>query len=271
MRSIWQLKNWHYPRHYVVLMRQITVDQQRTGISSCYYCLLAVFSSLFSSDNSFVILYTNTASIKLKSNQPTNTMSRRNRSANFSSDDTKLFMRLIEKYRHVVDSKTIGTRPNEKKKSAWIHFAKVFNRLSTSGIVRDPQHLKGKWFNIKKLKRRSELHQTTSHTVAALDGTETDFVAEGNGESIDDSMDDPLDFRSGDSNESNDEIEKTNVIQTSNTSMSNNAVLNLLENFVVNLRQKCGRTSTVSNDTDTNYAVCDKNMFSNFQFTLQCN
>lgn len=182
-------------------------------------------------------------------------MHRRKRSANFSLRDKKIFMRLVDKYKHILDSKACDGNTNERKTMTWIHITNIFNRHSTTGIVRDVDQLKQKLINLKKSERR-ESHQMLP-TDAELEEDIDEFTLDKNDESIDDSTD-PLDFEQSECTESHYEATKSNEnVPKSSTSMSNDNVLNLLEEFVVKLR-KSNRSEQASNSMGKNYAVSDQ-------------
>lgn len=180
-------------------------------------------------------------------------MSRRNRSANFSPSENRLFMRLIDKHKEILDNAATDSATNEKKRLAWMHMTTNFNQFSTSGIFRDTEQLRRKLKNMRKLQRRRTIGQQ-----AKIDQTNGDRMDECAELKTDESFDgwmDPLDLRNGDSNgSSNGEAEKANNIQKVTTPMGNDNVLNLLEDFVVNLRKKCGGAGT-ANCSAGNYAV----------------
>lgn len=182
-------------------------------------------------------------------------MPRKNRSANFSPSETKIFMKIIDKYKHVFDIKGNDGSTNQKKALAWVHVANIFNRLSTRGIYRDADQLKQKFVNSGKLQRRRERQQ-----LARTEENGDEVPIEKYEESMCDSMD-PLDFeQSTESTSSSFAIEKPKNVQKSTSSMNNDCVLNLLEGFVADLRKKCGRADT-SNAPDRNDAVSGKSFF----------
>lgn len=179
-------------------------------------------------------------------------MSRRNRSANFSPSENRLFMRLIDQYKEILDNAATDSATNEKKRLTWMHMTKTFNQFSTTGIFRDTEQLRRKLKNVRKLQRRRTIGQQAE--VKPANGDKLDeFVDIKIDESFDGSMD-PMDLRNGDSNGSSGEAEKANHIQKVTTPMSNDNVLNLLEDFVANLRKKCGGAGT-ANCSAGNYAV----------------
>lgn len=174
-------------------------------------------------------------------------MSRRNRAANFSSSEKKLFVRLTDRYKHILESKVCDAETNKRKDLTWIHVAKIFNRLSTTGIVRDAKQLRHRLRNMKKKKFRRDREQLSDADEAGPDETGDEFTIE----KFDESMD-PLDFEQTDSTESMHRVEKFTNIKKEVPSMSSNNnnvnVLNLLEDFVTKLRKRCNRAGT-SNDT----------------------
>lgn len=178
-------------------------------------------------------------------------MYRRKRSANFSRRDNKIFVRLVDRYKHILENKACDGSTNERKTMTWIHLTNIFNRHSTTGIVRDVDQLKQKLVNLRKSERRES--QQLSPTNADLDETIDEFALD-NEESIDDSMD-PLDFELTECTDSHYEAGKAiENVQKSSPPMSNDNVLNLLEDFVAKLRKK-NRPGQGSNSMDKNYAV----------------
>lgn len=178
-------------------------------------------------------------------------MSKRNRSANFSPVEKRIFLRLIDKYKDNLDKHNSDGTTNHKRTRTWIHLTNVFNRLSP-GHARDVEQLKQKMSNMRKAEKKRTLKQV-SHTGSSSD----EFMCEKIDESIDYSMD-PLDFEGSETDDSFNTIEQSiNNVEMPTTSANNDNVLDLLEDFVVNLRKK-GSSVRSSIDMNQTYAVSGK-------------
>lgn len=171
-------------------------------------------------------------------------MSRRNRSANFSPIETRLFKKLVEKYKHILDDKTCDRKTNQRKAMAWEHMAKIYNRLSPVGVIRSAEHLKNKYLNTKKNERKRRIHEVLDDT-----GDES------SDEKIDDIDDmDPIDFAFSECSETHTGDTKPNYVHNSASSMSNGSV----DGFVSHLRKNSGHAST-SYATGPNDTVSNEN------------
>lgn len=168
-------------------------------------------------------------------------MSRRSRSANFTPNETIIFMKLIDKYKLIFDKKSVDSETNRKKAWAWKQVAKSFNRLSPRSIALDVKQLRQKFKNIKR-QRKLELHAGTW-----VDPIPHEVKIENEDESPDNSMD-SLDFKDSQSADSTYATRKMNLTPK------------LTAGPVRNLRRKCGRPGT-SNDTNQNDAVREKCFF----------
>lgn len=195
-------------------------------------------------------------------------MSKRSRSANFSPAENKIFKRITEKYKHILDNSATDSKTNEKKRFAWLHLTKVFNRISPSGIHRDTEQLRNKFQNMRKLERQALQEKSTEPGTATADNMGSISVAN-TSDSLDESMD-PLDFEIDDDTNDTDDTavsifnHKANTTQnvTANVdaSMTNDNVLNLLENFVASLRQKCA-DAAISSRTPASHTVSASDPF----------
>lgn len=183
-------------------------------------------------------------------------MSRRNRSANFSPSETRLLKKLVVKYKHILDDRTCDRKTNQRKAMTWEHMAKIYNRLSPVGVIRNAEHLKNKYVNMKKTNERKRRRGEV------LDDT-GDESSDEKIDDIDDMDRDPIDFAFSECSQTHVEDTKPNNIHNSASSMSNGSV----DGFVSHLRKKSGHAST-SNATLPNDVVSNEKvnppLFSSF-------
>lgn len=172
-------------------------------------------------------------------------MPRRNRSANFSSNEMRILMRLIEEYKPIFNRKTNDNDTIQMKASDWTQIANTFNRLSTTSIVRDAEQLKQKFSNMRKMENRRKREQLTQAKDATCEvKIELDDKSPGN------SMD-STNFGGSESADSSHATQRMNIARKSTAPTLNRPFGHLRE---------CGRPGT-SNGINQNDAVSGKWLF----------
>ncbi|XP_045502092.1 myb/SANT-like DNA-binding domain-containing protein 3 [Colias croceus] len=78
---------------------------------------------------------------------------KRERSTNFSQDETHLLLSLIEARRYIIESKRSDASTWQEKEKAWKDIEKAFNSV-TNSVFRDHKHLKIKYEAIKRDTRK---------------------------------------------------------------------------------------------------------------------
>ncbi|CAG4947965.1 unnamed protein product [Colias eurytheme] len=78
---------------------------------------------------------------------------KRERSTNFSQDETHLLLSLIEARRDIIESKKSDASTWQEKEKAWKDIEKAFNSV-TNSVFRDHKHLKIKYEAIKRDTRK---------------------------------------------------------------------------------------------------------------------
>lgn len=71
------------------------------------------------------------------------------RTANFTEEDIKLLLKLVEENKNVIENKKTDYVTSKQKEDAWLRLCEFFNRQSAS--QRTAKVLRTKYYNLKKI------------------------------------------------------------------------------------------------------------------------
>lgn len=76
------------------------------------------------------------------------------RAANFSINEEQLLIRLVKKYKNIIESKRSNAVTWKDKEKAWLKIECEFNSRNNDNTFRSAKHLKEK-YNLKKVLKRN--------------------------------------------------------------------------------------------------------------------